>query len=530
MGSKFKKESGQPEITALLNLSEEEEIRSYQKEEESVRSTPVQSNNSRKKRSPPSLEKAPVKRTCHKEEAKMVKSGNEEIKGSTKDKERLVPVVTNDIEMSGEDTSDDEDESLTKEQLAFEKRLTKSLSKLMKKELRTVKSDLKSLSASQKSTELRITEFATIKEENVRLRAECEKVLQENKHLKKRITNIENSLLDNNIILHGIHEDAWELDSNRMEKVINVISYTIDEETEEEQLEVARKIRIKSTKRMGMYSSKRSRPISITFERYCDAEYVLVNRRHLPRGIFADKEYNEETENNRRLLRPIYRAAKKSPSYAGKCRLDGDTLIIKGLSYTVDDLHRLPEDLNGFHVTSKTDEEKICFFGELNPLSNFHQCKFVVDGIQFHSAEQFIQYHKARFFKDIDISEQILHTASSLQCKQLSRQIGNYNQQKWISNARKICEPGIKAKFVQNATLNRLLHSTGSKTLAEASYDLVWGTGVPLHSDDCLKKEKWESIGILGEILMHIRETEYGIISNNDQLSSSKDTISNNTG
>ena len=77
-----------------------------------------------------------------------------------------------------------------------------------------------------------------------------------------------------------------------------------------------------------------------------------MNKKYLPKGVFADKEYTVETENNRRILRPILRAARNMETYAGKCRLDGNTLVVKGLSYKASELHKLPDDLNSFNVTN----------------------------------------------------------------------------------------------------------------------------------------------------------------------------------
>ena len=45
----------------------------------------------------------------------------------------------------------------------------------------------------------------------------------------------------------------------------------------------------------------------------------------------------------------------------------------------------------------------------------------------------------------------------------------------------------------------------------KASYDNVWGTGKLLGSEDSLNPMKWKSIGILGRILMKIRDSTYEI-------------------
>ena len=193
------------------------------------------------------------------------------------------------------------------------------------------------------------------------------------------------------------------------------------------------------------------------------------------------------------------------------------------------DINNLPDDLKSFDVTSKSDRDKICFFGELNPLSNFHPYTYRLDGIEYHSAEQFIAYQKAIYFKDRSTAEKILSTPTALGCKQAARNVSNFDSRDWIKNAKEICKPGIEAKFVQNPSLMNLLINTGTKTLAEASYDNVFGTGVPLHSDNCLKSSKWEGVGILGEILMDIRRSHSNIIGDNTNTQEHTDTIVSNT-
>ena len=77
---------------------------------------------------------------------------------------------------------------------------------------------------------------------------------------------------------------------------------------------------------------------------------------------------------------------------------------------------------------------------------------------------------------------------SPLKCKQLARNISTYDHTEWSRIAKSKCEHGIVCKFVQNPSLMKLLISTGNGILAEASYDKVWGTGVPLHHENALNQ------------------------------------------
>ena len=98
---------------------------------------------------------------------------------------------------------------------------------------------------------------------------------------------------------------------------------------------------------------------------------------------------------------------------------------------------------------------------------------------------------------------------NSLDCKNFDRGIKNFNRRMWETVAKDICRPGIQAKFMQNPDLLQILvEKTNSKKIVESANDWLWGTGVPLAMEGCLNKERWITPGILGELLMEIRENQ----------------------
>ena len=92
-----------------------------------------------------------------------------------------------------------------------------------------------------------------------------------------------------------------------------------------------------------------------------------------------EREYTEEMDKKRKILRPYPRAAKNLNHYAGRCRISGDKLVINGRKYSTDELDQLPLDLSGYEISTKRGREGMCFFGELNPLSNFHRAQFTIN-------------------------------------------------------------------------------------------------------------------------------------------------------
>ena len=128
------------------------------------------------------------------------------------------------------------------------------------------------------------------------------------------------------------------------------------------------------------------------------------------------------------------------------------------------------------------------------------------EGHPFHSSEQYIQWKKACFFGDTIAQERLLNSDDALECKNIARDIRDYNKTNWNNSAEEQCFEGIKQKFLQNPRLMQFLTATGEKTLVESSYDDTWGRGLPLFDPHCLTKSKWKSVGILGRTLMSIRE------------------------
>ena len=151
MASKFKKEIGQPEISSFIRLSDSEIIKDN-----------PERTNKRKDITPPSSEK-PRKKKHHSPH-------------QTKYRQPKMPDTKKpDLSHPKSDNDDSsEEEEVTEEESAFERRLTKSLSKLMRKELWTVKEDVKALRAGQEKHNKIIKDLVTMKQESKALKLKCE--------------------------------------------------------------------------------------------------------------------------------------------------------------------------------------------------------------------------------------------------------------------------------------------------------------------------------------------------------------------
>ena len=345
------------------------------------------------------------------------------------------------------------------------------------------------------------------------------------KKLEDRLNQIEDQLLEGNLIFQGLPETEFDDNDDAQVKIIKAMSMTMQGETEEVKKTKAGQTSIEQVERIGKYNPLRARPIKVKFGNKSDAANVLKNKKKLPKGVFVDKEYCKATEKECHLLRPIIKAARRMESYKGLCRLEGPQLVLDGKRYHRKNFHTLPEGLSILDVTSRSNEDTIAFFGELNPFSNFHGCNFTCDGQNFHSFEQYIQWKKAELFGDEIAMENILNSEDALESKTIARAIKDYNRKHWNDKVEALCYEGIKQKFDQNIQLKEILIATENKTLVVASYDDVWGTGIPLSNEDCLTPAKWKSQGILGRILVNIRNSflDNSRLSENDAEESSMD-------
>ena len=170
-------------------------------------------------------------------------------------------------------------------------------------------------------------------------------------------------------------------------------------------------------------------------------------------GIYVDESYPSVIQKRRMILRPILKLAKKNTEYKGKCKLDNDTLIIRGTRYKVNTLHLLPEELAPYKSAQISTETTTIFHGHHSPLSNYHTSPFTIDGQHYQTAEQYIQHKKALHFNDYKVAQQILNTKDPFEARTLSRNIERYDKDSWKLVVKDVCYPRIHAKFEQNILL-----------------------------------------------------------------------------
>ena len=139
--------------------------------------------------------------------------------------------------------------------------------------------------------------------------------------------------------------------------------------------------------------------------------------------------------------------------------------------------------------------------------SQWYDCYFEVEGVQYHTTEQYMMASKAKLFGDEEVCQEIMMAYHPHDYKKLGRKVRGFNPELWDARKYDIVVEGNKAKFGQNVDIREFLLSTGDAILVEASpYDKIWGIGLVREAALKGTVEQWQGENLLGCALMEARD------------------------
>lgn len=140
--------------------------------------------------------------------------------------------------------------------------------------------------------------------------------------------------------------------------------------------------------------------------------------------------------------------------------------------------------------------------------SQWHPCRFKVDGIGYNCTEQYMMAQKARVFCDKKSETKIMNARTPAEQKQLGRDVRGFEAKAWNAVARDIVARGNLAKFLEHDDLRSQLIATRGKTLVEASpNDVIWGVGLSENDPRVHDRNQWRGKNWLGQVLTELRDT-----------------------
>lgn len=139
--------------------------------------------------------------------------------------------------------------------------------------------------------------------------------------------------------------------------------------------------------------------------------------------------------------------------------------------------------------------------------SQWFDCPFKVDSVNYKTSEHWMMAHKALLFGDDNLFDKIINCEKPGEAKELGRQILGYDQHIWNEHKFEIVKLGNIHKFNQHPRLANYLLQTENRILVEASpVDVIWGIGIAVDNDDIENIYNWRGENLLGFALMYVRD------------------------
>lgn len=140
-------------------------------------------------------------------------------------------------------------------------------------------------------------------------------------------------------------------------------------------------------------------------------------------------------------------------------------------------------------------------------LSQWYDCWFEVDGIRYHTAEQYMMARKAALFGDGQTYYRIMAADNPADYKALGREVQGFEPEAWDRAKYGIVLTGNLAKFGQNPELWSYLYHTWDSVLVEASpIDGIWGVQLGMDDPRIEDPKEWLGRNLLGFALMEARD------------------------
>ena len=323
----------------------------------------------------------------------------------------------------------------------------------------------------------------------------------ENLELKEKLLDLEYRQRRNNLVFEGIPDSEKETDIQCMNKLRNVLNGIPGLDTQKFCIDRCHRLD-------GPFHAKSTRRVICAFNWYYDVQCILRNRKQLPRGIYVSEDLPEEWIDRRKILKPLYNAAKKTDALKARTHLSKDKLIIDGKSFSAGPHSNYSEASSFVDLQStcqRSDSQKIIFLGPHSPFSNLFLMNFSVNNVKYSCVEQYLQSEKAGIFDDDVTRSKIMNEMNPFKMKKLGSKVKNFAVDRWRKHSKQIAYTAILAKFSQNHTLRNCLIETNNLLIAESSLDPYWGTGTHLFDRVALDSRHWKNEGgVMSDILARV--------------------------
>lgn len=158
------------------------------------------------------------------------------------------------------------------------------------------------------------------------------------------------------------------------------------------------------------------------------------------------------------------------------------------------------------------DPERVLFYLDSDPLSNYYACEIKYQGQIFKSSEHAYQWSKTKTLGHADLADRIQLADTPAQSKKITEVLNNTDLENWGTIKMSNMESILRAKMKCCAEFRKALMTTNSKTLIEATTHPYWGCGLNKGKAIHRTTDSLPGANVLGELLMIIRNEKNKII------------------
>ena len=346
--------------------------------------------------------------------------------------------------------------------------------------------------------------LAELEKENSALRKELQQQDKKISTVQNRQIKLETYSRSENLEIHGIPEVRGE----NCEKKARTVMRDIGMQRVHE-VELSRCHRIGPRPQAQLHGNALPRPIICSFQYQPDRDDMWSKRKNLKgTDIFLKENFPPEIDERRRILLPCYQKAMSLDKYKNKVFLNKDKLILENITYTVENIDKLPPELNPEVLATPSSNGVTLFYTSMSPFSNMYRVNFNLDDADWICTEQYYSYKMAQHAGDPIAMRDIRNAQSGRECKAITKRLTELDRQRWNECAPEVLSNAVRAKFTQNQRLRDLLIDTGENILGEANpHCSYWGIGKSMKKREAFDHKSWpEGSNVMGQILMDLRE------------------------
>lgn len=310
----------------------------------------------------------------------------------------------------------------------------------------------------------------------------------------------------NNLIIEGLSES--EADPVPEEEALTKVTTFFSESFGLKDMDIDSAFRLGKVRQGSRYP----RPILVRFMRPRERDAVWYARTKLAR-MDDNKRVNIKEDLPPKLriqlsaLIKVSQVARRYPDSFQNVFIKDFKIFVNGISYYAHQLELLPTKLRPSEFSTPGNVDAVAFYTRSSPFSNHYQSRFVWDGREFSSVEQYLAFRRASLANRRDLAKLAMDSNDPADAKKIMNELRSASSEpKWIENRHDILYCGLLAKFSQRQDLMRYLLDSENRQLGEASRDLDWGIGLTLMDQHVLSPPHWKGKNLLGKTLMEVRQ------------------------